>query len=291
MSLRKTRRLLIAIMCLVMLIPTVTASASEDRTKIDVVDQDEKLIKSIVFTIGVDRYFVNNETPGIKMDTAPFIEQGRTFVPVRFLGNALGVTDENIKWNPANARVTLNYGGIVAYMNIGKNKIYSNGKATTMDVVPQIKPPGRTFLPARYVAEALGYNVDWQDGRFVVVWPKDQPKPDVTPAKEYVKEMEQAKDTNGYIVPENTDLDIEIPEDIDLSVLVRLYKPVEPQYEDLTNILASKFDRKIVDEVIAYTKKKTERNDPLPLKKWQAKGHTIEAGSKAGSFTVNVRVR
>jgi len=30
----------------------------------------------------------------------------------------------------------------------------------TIDTVPVIKN-GRTFLPARYVAEALGYKVDW----------------------------------------------------------------------------------------------------------------------------------
>jgi hypothetical protein len=29
-----------------------------------------------------------------------------------------------------------------------------------MDVAPVIKE-GRTYLPARYVAEALGYRVDW----------------------------------------------------------------------------------------------------------------------------------
>lgn len=37
-----------------------------------------------------------------------------------------------------------------------------NGKELLMDVVPFIKEK-RTFVPLRFVSEALGYNVDWND--------------------------------------------------------------------------------------------------------------------------------
>lgn len=37
-----------------------------------------------------------------------------------------------------------------------------NGKELLMDVVPFLKD-SRTFVPVRFVSEALGYNVDWND--------------------------------------------------------------------------------------------------------------------------------
>jgi N-acetylmuramoyl-L-alanine amidase len=38
--------------------------------------------------------------------------------------------------------------------------ITTNGKTTQMDSAPLIEN-GRTYLPARYIAEALGYTVQW----------------------------------------------------------------------------------------------------------------------------------
>lgn len=52
-------------------------------------------------------------------------------------------------------------------LTIGSRTITSQGSTTlgalitkTMDVAPLIKN-GRTYLPARYVAEAFGYTVHW----------------------------------------------------------------------------------------------------------------------------------
>lgn len=67
--------------------------------------QNNQLVKSVVFRIGVSAYVVNNQTI-VKMDVAPFIQNDRTFVPVRFLGNALGVTDDRIVWdNPSQTAI------------------------------------------------------------------------------------------------------------------------------------------------------------------------------------------
>lgn len=62
-------------------------------------------------------------------------------------------------------------------MVIGKPEITVNGQAKDIDVSPAIRD-GRTFLPARYVAEGLGFNVDWDPAnKIVICWPKDSPKP------------------------------------------------------------------------------------------------------------------
>lgn len=79
------------------------------ETRVDVYEQ-KQLVKSVVFVVGLNEYFVDNQTPGVKMDAKPFIKDGRTFVPVRYLGNALGVTDENITWDGGRSKAGLRLG-------------------------------------------------------------------------------------------------------------------------------------------------------------------------------------
>ncbi|MCD8036243.1 MAG: copper amine oxidase N-terminal domain-containing protein, partial [Clostridiales bacterium] len=58
----------------------------------------------ISMTIGEKTMYVNG-TP-VQMNTAPEISNGRTFVPVRDLANALGIT--NVEWDEETLTVTLN---------------------------------------------------------------------------------------------------------------------------------------------------------------------------------------
>lgn len=168
---------------------TVATAALAQQEKVDVYE-NQKLVKSVVFQIGLKEYFVNSQTPGVKMDVAPFVEQGRTFVPVRFLSNALGVEDKNIGWNEKARLVTLKQPGFpVVELVIGSRQLKSDGKVTNMDVSPLVRN-GRTFLPARWVAEALGYQVDWDASLgLVICWPKGEPKPDLSAVKQYLNEQ------------------------------------------------------------------------------------------------------
>jgi len=94
------------------------------------------------------------------MDAAPYIKAGRTYVPVRYLGLALGVAESDIVWDAATQTVTITKGDKKVEMTIGSSTITVNGEAKTMEVAPEITG-GRTMLPARYVAEGLGYVVGW----------------------------------------------------------------------------------------------------------------------------------
>ena len=47
-------------------------------------------------------------------------------------------------------------------IKINSNRLVKNGKQLLMDVVPFLKD-SRTFVPIRFVSEALGSNVDWND--------------------------------------------------------------------------------------------------------------------------------
>jgi hypothetical protein len=104
------------------------------------------------------------------MDAAPYIDatSGRTLVPVRYLADALGATTN---WDGTIQEVTVNTTAYNVSMNIGSTTLTVNGQASQMDVAPVIKD-GRTYLPARWVANALGYSVDWNAAnKIVVVYP------------------------------------------------------------------------------------------------------------------------
>lgn len=114
--------------------------------------------EAAVFTLDKLEYTAAGKT--LTMDAAPFIESGRTLVPVRFLSTALGVAESDIGWNASLQQVTLKKGSTTIVLKIGSTQLTVNGKVSTMDTSPLIRT-GRTFLPARYVAEALGYTVGW----------------------------------------------------------------------------------------------------------------------------------
>ena len=98
---------------------------------------------------------VNGQT--IQCSQPPQIINGRTLVPLRDLDDALGA---QTTWDANTQQVTVSTTVYNIAMTIGSTTLTVNGQAQTMDVAPVIIG-GRTFLPARYVAEALGYQVAW----------------------------------------------------------------------------------------------------------------------------------
>ncbi len=129
------------------------------------------------FVIGMNQYFVNNQAPGINMDAAAYIDpsSGRTMVPVRYLADALGATTN---WYPDTRQVTVSTAAYNISMAIGSPTLTVNGQAQTMDVAPVINN-GRTYLPARWVADALGCQVDWNaTNKIVTIWPNGMSEPD-----------------------------------------------------------------------------------------------------------------
>lgn len=126
-----------------------------------------------IFVVGQSSYMQDNLSKS--MDAATFIQNGRTYVPLRYLGLALGVDENDIQWDSASQTATLSMNGTTLKFIIGKTTYYTNSQANSMDVAPLVKN-GRTYLPARYVAEAFGYNVNWNgDTQAVTVYT------DVTP--------------------------------------------------------------------------------------------------------------
>ena len=100
-------------------------------------------------------------------------------VPLRFLGNALGVSDDNITWDSNSQTVTMKQGGKTLEFMVDSFNYTADGQIKQMDTVPELTS-GRVMLPARYVAEAFGYKVYWvQNAKAVMVTTKtlDTSKP------------------------------------------------------------------------------------------------------------------
>jgi hypothetical protein len=111
-----------------------------------------------VFTINKTGYIQNGQT--VTMDVAPYIKDSRTFLPLRYVANALGVADSNIIWDASTQKVTIIKGSMVVQLTIGSTTMLLNGASITMDTAPEITS-GRTCLPVAWVGQALGASLVW----------------------------------------------------------------------------------------------------------------------------------
>lgn len=109
-------------------------------------------------------------------DVKPYIKDNRTYVPVRYLARSLGVNDSDITWTQNIGRISLTKGETTIVLLIGSSYVYVNKKPVKMDVAPELAN-GRTMLPARWVAEALGAEVTWDDitKQTIIKMPTEQP--------------------------------------------------------------------------------------------------------------------
>lgn len=133
------------------------------------------MILSLVMSIGC---FAANGKVTVELDgqevmfpdAQPFINSdGRTMVPVRFVSEALGA---EVTWVDELEQVIIFKDGVTIRLNIGDNIVYSDAFAhqptIEMDTVPQIIED-RTFVPLRFVSEALNCKVDWVNETWTVL--------------------------------------------------------------------------------------------------------------------------
>jgi hypothetical protein len=115
-------------------------------------------------------------------DAQPFIDSnGRTQTPARFIGEELGAT---VTWDGAAQKATFVKGNKKLILYIGKKEYELDGNKLQMDTAALLQD-GRTFVPARYVAEAFGSTVRWDSSvRTVyvdIIEVVSTPEPKITP--------------------------------------------------------------------------------------------------------------
>lgn len=101
----------------------------------------------------------------LSFDVPPIIENGRTLVPLRSVFEALGA---DILWDDATQTVTATKGTLTITLKIGVGTAFVNNKAVSLDVPGRIVD-GRTLVPLRFVSEAMGCDVGWDDESQTVI--------------------------------------------------------------------------------------------------------------------------
>lgn len=144
---------------------------------------------------------VNLDGKKINFDQPPVIVDGRTLVPIRAIFEAM---DMGVEWNGKTQVITAKKGNVKIILQV-KNPKASIGNdelgyiETYLDVPPQIIN-ARTMVPVRFIAEASGATVGWNQGLRTVIITSN-------PNRKFIKsqgtEMFEGRDINsvylGYV--------------------------------------------------------------------------------------------
>lgn len=120
----------------------------------------------------------------VETDAPCFIENDRTLVPIRFVGESL---DYEVTWDKVTKQVTIinkkedaQVSKIELVINSDKALIYDQNqvkKEMTLDAPAKIVKD-RTFVPIRFIGESFGTPIDWdKDNRVVIIGDKTNYNP------------------------------------------------------------------------------------------------------------------
>jgi Uncharacterized protein involved in cytokinesis, contains TGc (transglutaminase/protease-like) domain len=195
-------------------------------------------------------------------DAVPFIDKnGRTQVPVRFVSEAFGA---QVKWNSKDKTIEIKdvLQGKRIVFRLGEQEYWVDTKKLKMDTVPVVKQ-GRTYVPARYIAEALGATVKYDKAAHIVDM-----------RAEFQMPQRVALTLNGTILLENQFYDLDPLPAAWPNVYESVYLvPIEP----LARIFHGKYDfdaesgraKLVLDgtsfEFEAYSKKAKINGKPVTL--------------------------
>ncbi len=113
----------------------------------------------VTFKIGADTYTINGQS--YAMDAPPYIKNGRTMLPIKYVAYALGVDPSNVLWNGTTKTVTVR-GKQVIELKIGSTVMSIDGTAKQMSAPPEISQ-GRTFVPVAEITRALEVETRWDE--------------------------------------------------------------------------------------------------------------------------------
>ncbi len=100
----------------------------------------------------------------VRLEQPPVSDEktGRTLVPLRFIGEALGCV---VEWNAARREICVRKNKHEIILQIGQERALVDGVRRDIEQAPEIdQKTGRTLVPLRFIAETLGNTVLW-DGR------------------------------------------------------------------------------------------------------------------------------
>lgn len=100
----------------------------------------------------------------LESESAPFIEDGTTYVPLRAVSEKIGA---DISWNEERRAAITVKGDITAELSDEKSSIYRNGEEVKIGHSPKIVND-RMYVPLRAIAEGFGYTVSYDGVRRII---------------------------------------------------------------------------------------------------------------------------
>ena len=144
------------------------------------------IFSSLAFGQSGIQVYVNRDKVDFP-DASPFITNGRTLVPVRFVAESLGA---KVEWSQATAEVTILKDSEKIVLKIGEKKATVGSKVFELDTNAVIKD-SRTFVPLRFISETLDANVEWEASTSTVFINTDgKAKVVIKPIEEVIKNKE-----------------------------------------------------------------------------------------------------
>ncbi|MDF2615242.1 MAG: copper amine oxidase N-terminal protein [Clostridia bacterium] len=122
--------------------------------------------QKVTFTIGQAAYTVGGDKK--VMDAAPYIKNGRTMLPIKYVAYALGIPEANVLWNETTRTVTVKASQVIE-LKIGSTSMKTDGVVKVMSAPPEINN-GRTFVPVAEITRALGVVTLWDENLRTVVF-------------------------------------------------------------------------------------------------------------------------
>ncbi len=200
-------------------------------------------------------------------DAQPFIDaNGRTQTPARFIGEELGAT---VTWDGSAQKATFVKGSNKLILYIGKKEYELDGKKLEMDTAALLQE-GRTFVPARYVAEAFGATVRWDS---VIRTVYIDTSGAVVPTPQATKDP-----VYGWIKVDHNRQDVEYGISITFTSDQEILKA---RFDAAEKMFTEEYGADIAKEVFQYLRQKKLRWDDLPIKQYKV-GNKIVTAEAAG---------
>jgi carboxyl-terminal processing protease len=105
--------------------------------------------------INSNKSLVNGQEIALK--EKPFIENGRTYIPLRFVSESLGL---KVEWQQETGKILVYQEGGTVIFTPGSSTAFRGGQEYSFDA-PVVLRNGRSYLPVRFLIELIGGQVDW----------------------------------------------------------------------------------------------------------------------------------
>lgn len=116
---------------------------------------EARLIQPIILTLG-QREARQGDTI-TQLAKAPYIKEGRTMLPFRFIGEAMGA---QVSWEGETRQAVFKGNSQTVRLTIGSTQAELNGTLMELDAAPELVD-SVTMVPLRFVADGLGARIEW----------------------------------------------------------------------------------------------------------------------------------